>query len=591
MAAGQLAGSSPWASQRRWLTALLLLALSAFAAGLQSEFRRADGIAYFAYLRSAALDRDLDFTNEWMRYGYEPTSLTATGHRSNVQSIGPAILWSPFFAVAHAYVLLTNSLGLATGPADGYSAPYWRAVGFGTAFVAFLGAVLLTITINRRIDRRLGLLAVSLTALASFIMYYIFVLPTMAHGVAFGISSAALWALDRAENEGTRRRWLELGGLLGLLCLVRWQAVVLGLLPALVAVRQLVLRRVKAIDLLLALGAGVVVFSPQLLVWRVLFGSFFTLPQGSGFFNWRSPHAADVLLSADHGLLTWSPIALIGVLGLALWMRTDRVWALGALGVFVANVYVCGAARDWAGSDAFGARRFDFVVALLAIGVGVAIRSFERTAQRRPLLVPATAGLALVLWNLAFASAFKSGAFPSAAPMDRVVATQALAARHALGLALGGLAGDRGRALAYKITVGEYFYTNVNPGGSIEVGAVNSPFLMEGWSKIRLRSDGPQFRWALSPRACVRIPLEEPIELRGYVSARSVGAEPSSVDLLVNGKPIAALRLVPQWKDLAFSAPAKLLLPGENFLCLRAPAPTGTAEPVAIAAVSLIQLP
>ena len=59
-----------------------------------------DAIQYYAYLRSLAIDGDLDFTNDYqILYGTHDTSSsdTATGRPPNIYSIGPALLWSPFF--------------------------------------------------------------------------------------------------------------------------------------------------------------------------------------------------------------------------------------------------------------------------------------------------------------------------------------------------------------------------------------------------------------------------------------------------------------------------------------------------------------
>jgi len=105
------------------LPAVLAAAAAVSAYGLP-EFR-GDSASYFAYVRSAVLDRDLDFANEWEHWGYPEPARTVTGLRQNVQSVGPAVLWTPFYLLAHAYVRL--GLGAAPYPADGYSAPYRRA--------------------------------------------------------------------------------------------------------------------------------------------------------------------------------------------------------------------------------------------------------------------------------------------------------------------------------------------------------------------------------------------------------------------------------------------------------------------------------
>ena len=76
-----------------------------------------DGFSYYAWLRSAAFDHDLNFTNEYRDYNTgdywtAQEESTVTGLAANPFSIGPAILWTPWFIMAF---LLT----LAFGPAFG----------------------------------------------------------------------------------------------------------------------------------------------------------------------------------------------------------------------------------------------------------------------------------------------------------------------------------------------------------------------------------------------------------------------------------------------------------------------------------------
>ena len=70
----------------------------------------ADSPSHYVYLRSAYFDRDLDFANEWEAWGFPARKPTATHHQPNLHPIGPAILWTPFFVLADAYVLVDRAL-------------------------------------------------------------------------------------------------------------------------------------------------------------------------------------------------------------------------------------------------------------------------------------------------------------------------------------------------------------------------------------------------------------------------------------------------------------------------------------------------
>ena len=169
------------------------------------EFR-ADSGSYFVYLRSLAFDHDLHFANDWTLLGYPPlaSSRTATGHLPNAQSIGPALFWSPFYAIAHAYVRTTGALGLAAWRADGVSGPYRRAPAVGTVTGVVVGLLLLQRALARVFAPRVAFLATAAAFLSSPAVYYTFVVPGMAHGLAFALAAALVFALGRTRESPAR---------------------------------------------------------------------------------------------------------------------------------------------------------------------------------------------------------------------------------------------------------------------------------------------------------------------------------------------------------------------------------------------------
>ena len=79
-------------------------------------------------------------------------------------------------------------------------------------------------------------------------------------------------------------------------------------------------------------------------------------------------------------------------------------------------------------------------------------------------------------------------------------------------------------------------YTGFNPGGTIDLPEADERSLVRGWCSRLRRPDGPGFRWALYPEACVLVPLEDPIDLPVVVTARAPrGAQPQVMTLAMNG--------------------------------------------------------
>lgn len=573
---------------RRVLAPGLLLVLGLAATPwLQPEFR-ADSVSYFVWLRSAWFDRDLDFADEWAHWGLKEQPRTVTGLRLNVHSVGPALLWSPFYAAADLYVAVTGA-----APRDGYASPYRRAVAAGTLAAVVLGAWLLALTLAPRCGPRTAGLVVVVAVVASPVAYYALVVPGMAHGAAFGAAAAVVWAWDRARRRPSLGAWCLLGALLGLASLMRWQAAVLALLALPLAVQGLARRSVRPAWLVAAAAAALAAFSPQLLAWHALYGRWLTIPQGEGFMDWSSPHLVDVLVSADHGLFAWTPAMLLGFLGLLLGLRRDALLHGAALLVFAATAWVNGGVYDWAGGDAFGARRFDLVVPLLALGLGVLTRDGAELLRRRPLLAPAAALLGLAAWNVGLMLLVRRGAYPQAAPLERLAGDQAGLLRRGLEGVAGALGGPPARALVYKALSAEYLYTGFNPGGRFSLGNIDDRELKGGWSTRRRKPGEPAFRWALAPESCVRAPLDAPIDLRVAVTARAPAeVQPQSLTLAANGHVVGSAPVGADWGESAFLVPAGDLVPGENWLCLRFSREWPGEEGLrAAAAVSTIQLP
>lgn len=590
---GLLLGRDHATEGRFTIVALMALAWT-YALTAWSEPRfAADSPSYYVYLRSAFFDADLDFGNEWATWGLPKPPTTATGRQANVHAVGAAILWSPFFVLAHGYVKLQHLFGREVYPSDGFSLPYIRSVALGSGALAVSGAVLLVSTLSRRFGGGVSALAVTASVMSSPIPYYIFVMPGMAHAAVFSLACAFVVAWVRAEEAPSRRAWLLLGALLGALALTRWQAIVFAafLLPLLVSALRLK-GRLAWRWLAEAAGVTLLVFSPQLAAWQVLFGSPFAVPDRQHGMDWSSPHLAEVIFSADRGLFSWTPLLALGLVGLLgqLFSRW-RGFAVASLLVFSASVWVNGGVKDWAGADAFAARRFDLVVPLFAIGIVAVTAVAHRAIARRPWLATASVFAVAVAWNLGLMRLYRDGVFTEAAPAEQLVARQVRQARLAIETLALQLGGPRLRKLAYDFFVGEYLYWNVNLDGTIDL-ARESRFVREGWSGVRQRAGGGSFRWALLPRACLALPLQRPLDLRSFVRLRApAGVEDQTMSIVVNGAVVASHQVPSEWTDLAFEIPARVLEPGPNSLCFEFQR-GGSEEPGGVgAAVRLVQLP
>lgn len=588
-----------WRAKHRVRTtaALLVLALAYSVASSVLIEIRADSNLYYAYLRSAFFDADFDFRNEREAYGLPPLPVEVNPRR-NVFSVGPALLWSPFYAAAHAYVLIDNAGGSGIHEPDGYGVPYRQATALGTVTYVVIGSLLLATLIAQWFGRGVAALSLLGAVLASPVLYYTFHVPGMAHGVTYGVAAAFVWAAARARAHPTARSWVLMGLLLGVVTICRWQAAVYAIVPIALATEGLIRRTVPLRYIAGFTLAGAIGFAPQLLAWMVQYGSWLTLPQGHGFINLAAYSWVMTLFSANHGFFNWTPLMLVGFFGLVLGLRRQTLFYGAALGVFVATIWVNGSVPeyDYAAGDAYGARRYSLVVPLVALGLAAFLDSYTKFARKVPLAVPAGIIAIAVAWNLGFISHFRARKYPEMAPLERLARDQVRGLRLLTQDVLGWVAGEEGRAFAYDLFSAEYFYTGFNRSGRILLRSADERYLIRGWHTPSRRIARRTFRRALYPEACVRLPLNEKFPLRIAITARAPdGVSDQTLTVTMNGDVVSRGDLPNQWKDIRFVAPEESLVHGENELCLgfshALPPEEGTLDRRVAAYVEKIQLP
>lgn len=391
----------------------------------------ADGPGYFSYLRSVIFDDDLDFRNEYTRLGYcgegdTPTELvcqfpyienpTSTGLLGNPFSVGPALLWAPFYLAGHVFSLLASGAGFQVS-VDGYGYLYEFSLSVASAAYVTVGCILTYRVCRRYFSQCACLLAVVSLFLASSLLHYTVAAPYMSHGVSYFAVSLFLF-LWHPPRSRTCTQWILLGLSVGVMTLVRWQNVLYLTVLAVEAV-YFTMRTTGAggrPSVIAKYGTGVSIvgitalaaFAPQMMAWRILYGSPIAVPQGSGFFDWLHPVLLQYLFSTWHGLYTWHPIILLATLGLCTLCRRDRIVVTALAIPLLLQWYLNSAATDWAWQTSFGARKFVSGIPLLALGMAALTESVTKRL-RRGSLVMLGAVTALVGWNFLFELQFSLG--------------------------------------------------------------------------------------------------------------------------------------------------------------------------------------
>jgi hypothetical protein len=570
------------------LFAIGLVAQIHFGARLQS-----DGFYYFAYLRSIAFDGDVDFANDYRLLGLEDKphlfEPTPTGYAQSAWTIGPAMVWSPFFAGGHVVATRLNR----TNPdvsTNGISFPYRQAVAVAGLFYALLGCWFCYRIAARFHPEPLAAAATAVTMLGSFMVWYILKEPTMTHAPSMAAVAAFIlgWLSTRTDADGgyarTTRQWVWLGLLAGFMTTIRWQNALFAVLPAADALVMLVfasragnmlrVRRTLFVGALFTLCATLG-FLPQMIAWKSIYGTWLAVSPVGPQIRWWDPHLVDILFSSRNGLFSWSPVLYLGAIGVVMFALRRPALGWPMLASLALMTYFNASIQDWWGSAGFGGRRFDGTIPIFVIGVASLGAWAIRATRRHPARMMAAAGALLVAWNLALMSAAHDGAIRigEAVSFGDTSAAQART-----------LHGWFGNPFTYPVSLyfalrngvapSDYDLLGVNrflgdplqPYGRANIGEGDSWLLGGGWHGAERSGDGTSFRW-VAPGATLLLPLDHAAPLTVQVRLHAFGyrgAPPQTVRLTVNGHALERVEIGPDWQVVQIETEAAIWRAGVN---------------------------
>ncbi len=378
-----------------------------------------DAAFYYAYARSIAFDGDLKIDND-LQLAYPSATAdfankgldqikTETGRVKSPYAIGSSLIWLPGFVLLRAAFTVGQSLNVLTGQLSGYE---WYFAPTISAFSALLG--LLAFWFGYLVafpeTSKFSALASVLTLLfATPLIYYQFFDPLYSHATSAFANGLVvfLWWRSYRQNPSYMQAIL-LGGAIGLAGLVRSQNVIYVILPLVTMIwwwldlpaseRRLEWKRVIVSAALLGLSM-LVVLSLQFSHWRLLYGSFITVPQGEGFMDWSARFWIQVLFSPFRGLLPWMPVTFLSVLGLLLMVKKHSRLVIPMLVLLLATLYVNSSSQDWFGGGGYGPRRFSGELVIFILGYSGLILAIPGRV-RKPIVAILGLGLFFHQWIL-----------------------------------------------------------------------------------------------------------------------------------------------------------------------------------------------
>jgi hypothetical protein len=571
-----------------------------------------DGVYYFVYLRSLVYDGDLDFANDYAIIG-NPHGMprnSKTGHFENGTGIGVAIFQLPLGFVARAAVPVARWLGLTDEPSNGGGLLFQRITQFSSVVWGFLTVVLGFRLAAGIVPLRPALLGAMGTLFATPLLWYMLRQPSYSHATDAFVGAAFIYYWWKTEGTTTWRRWFILGLLLGLAALVRPQNVVYGLAAFLEwmgltvhALRDNGVPRARRLGLLVGLGACLVAglalaFAPQMYAWRYMFGTFFTIPQGSDYLLWGSSRPWSALFSTRFGLFAWHPLAYLGSLGL-LWPvlrrgtdpRLRRMLVIG-LATYLLQIYVNGAAYDWWGHWSFGGRRFVGQAIFYCLGLAIALHALGTWLERRAaLLVRAIPSVVVVIFGLLNLSLMDDYLFSRARheypqsmkPIWKSAVDKAIDGVYAITGNWGSIP-DNWR-FAFKAGVSPERYdvaaaSDLDPflNGTTTFSLTSDVHAMAGFGDPSNYKNHP-CRWIQGRRGSWVFASRRSLALQGTIEL-AAAHEHTRVRMRVNGRAVLVADIGSDWTVYSFTLPEELVSAGVVFVTVEQDLPAPGSFPV-----------
>ncbi|MBN9392115.1 MAG: hypothetical protein J0I20_29020 [Chloroflexi bacterium] len=398
------------------LTIVFVLTLPLFTPRIYAS----DEIKYFSYLHSIFFDHDVDFTNEYSYfYNSDPVKyadfkasvinkLNEKGLPVNEGPVGSAILWTPFYGIAHVAALAGNALGLKSFKPDGFSTPYVWAVTLASLLYGFAGLIFSYLLARNFMPSFWAAFGTITVWLASPVIFYMSLTPPMSHANSLFMISLWLWLWYRTREwrfdkdgkftPGVRRgsMWLLLGVLGGLTAMVREQdgtVLIVGAVESLFLYWHFWRNRPapasggkaalippgwlslfgRNLVFLFGLAFSLV---PQFIVYAALNGHpgpSKTVGDKLQFFSLEVPgRLLGLLGDPDHGLFWWAPVLLPALVGLVMlvWRKEFRLVAIVLLFAFFAELYISASFQTWTMKGSFGPRRLIGISPAYIVGLG-----------------------------------------------------------------------------------------------------------------------------------------------------------------------------------------------------------------------------
>ena len=333
------------------------------------------------------------------------------GKTLNEFTCGLAILWTPFFLVAHFISLF---FGL---DADGYANIYYGFVLIAALFYTYMGLVFLYKTLKDEFDSTISLRTLLLLLFGTNIFYYSMVMGAgMSHVYSMSMMAIYIFYVHRYYKNPTLKYALGMAVPFAFAVLIRPTNIIsiiylvfYGAISFREHVERLKYWLLNYKVILIFIVSGLIIAIPQMSYWHKVTGSFIVYSyQKTGFPFWFEPKIGLVLFGKYNGWLTYTPIVIFALIGLFASAKKNRYNNWSVILIFVIILYVFGSWWAPTFAAACGQRAMIDFLPFLALPLGWFIQKISES--KSPVKIAFLfLVLVLVFLNIHFAFRYNPG--------------------------------------------------------------------------------------------------------------------------------------------------------------------------------------
>lgn len=310
-----------------------------------------DGIFYFAWLRSAVVDKNINFSNEFKHFIVSGHEINFT-KEINIYPIGPALYWSQSYIPAH-YIIR----------GDGYDIKYQLIISIHSVLTTIIGILVLYKLLSIYFNKKIANITTITIALSTNLLYYGAIDTVNSHAISFLFSVIFLFLTLQRQNA------IVSGIFLGFLGLNRMQDIVIGLIS--------IIQNKKKI-LIIAISCCIVLIF-QMFIQKIHIGSWILSPYSllqDYSFSFYHPKLFETLFSVHNGLFIWTPAILLSCIGLLLPnFPTNRI-------IFIIPIltqwWIISSWSTWWQGASYSGRMFISVLPFFAFGLAQLVTVIEK---------------------------------------------------------------------------------------------------------------------------------------------------------------------------------------------------------------------